>query len=145
MERKVSYTRYADDLSFSSARSQDLAGVERAVLDFCARSKNPALVVNEAKTVRVSRRDSRRVTGLVLTNDRMVSLDRKTKRLMRSRMHHFVTGRLGYEEILKLRGMLAYVNSVEPTFMRRLREKYGADAVQHCLEWPTESSSENPD
>lgn len=133
--RHVTYTRYADDLSFSSNRSDDLAVVERTVLEVCQKLKSPSLVVNQAKTVRVTRRDSRRVTGLVLTNDRKVSLGRDTKRRIRAWMHHFVTGRLEADEILKLRGMLAYINSVESSFLRRLRKKYGAEAIARCLQW----------
>jgi len=37
--------------------------------------------------------------------------------------------------VLKLKGMLAYVNSVEPAFMRRLRKKYGVEAIGQCLQW----------
>lgn len=142
-DRQISYTRYADDLSFSSKHSEVLAEAEMAVVDFCARSKSPALAVNEAKTVRLSKRDSRRVTGLVLTNDDKVSLGRETKRQIRAQMHHFVLGRLKDEEILKLRGMLAYVNSVESAFMHRLRKKYGDDAVYNCLKWTVDDSDES--
>ena len=142
-DRKISYTRYADDLSFSSECSEVLAEAEMAVIDFCARSKSPALAVNEAKTVRLTKRDSRRVTGLVLTNDDKVSLGRETKRQIRAQMHHFVSGRLKDDEILKLRGMLAYVNSVESAFLRRLRKKYGDDAVQNCLKWTVDDSDES--
>jgi RNA-directed DNA polymerase len=131
--RSVAYTRYADDLSFSSARSEELQAVERAVLTWCRRFRTPALTVNQAKTVRVSKRDSRHVTGLVLTNDRRISLGRDEKRLIRARVHYFVTGRLDMEQILQLRGTLAYVKSVEPTFMRRLRKKYGASAIRACF------------
>jgi RNA-directed DNA polymerase len=131
--RNVAYTRYADDLSFSSARSEQLRAVERAVLSLCGRSKSPALTVNQGKTVRVSKREARRVTGLVLTNDRKVSLGRDEKRRIRDRMHYFVTGRLEPEQILQLRGTLAYVKSVEPAFLRRLRKKYGADAIKACF------------
>ena len=142
-DRKISYTRYADDLSFSSEQSDVLAEAEMAVIDFCAKSKSPALTINEAKTVRLTRRDSRRVTGLVLTNDNKVSLGRETKRQIRAQMHHFVSGRLRDEEILKLRGMLAYVNSVESAFMHRLRKKYGDDAVRSCLKWTVNDSDES--
>ncbi len=131
--RNVAYTRYADDLSFSSARSEQLQTVERAVLSMCGRSRSPILTVNQGKTVRVSKRDARRVTGLVLTNDRKISLGRDEKRRIRARMHHFVTGRLQPEQILQLRGTLAYVKSVEPTFLRRLRKNYGADAIKACF------------
>lgn len=133
--RNVVYTRYADDLSFSAATSDRLQVVERAVIGWCSRSRSPRLTVNQSKTVRVSKREARRVTGLVLTNDRKVSLGRETKRRIRASLHHFVTGQMLPEDIPKLSGMLAYVNSVEPTFIRRLRKKYGSEAVRRCLQW----------
>jgi retron-type reverse transcriptase len=136
----VNYTRYADDLSFSAARSEDLQRVEQAVLSWCDTSMSPRLAVNQKKTVRVSKRDSRHVTGLVLTNDRKISLGRDTKRTIRATMHHFAIGRLTPDDILKLRGMLAYVNSVEPSFLRRLRKKYGSDVVRRCLQWKPDSN-----
>jgi len=132
--RGVRYTRYADDLSFSAAQSEDLQMVEQGVIRWCATSSSPRLSVNEKKTVRVSRRESRRVTGLVLTNDDKVSLGRDMKRAIRATMHHFATGRLTPDEIQRLRGMLAYVNSVEPPFLQRLRDKYGSDLVTRCLQ-----------
>jgi RNA-directed DNA polymerase len=125
----VTYTRYADDLSFSANNSDQLAVVERAVVELCVRLKSPSLTINAEKTVRVSRRDARRVTGLVLTNDRKVSLGRGEKRRIRASVHHFLTNRLDADETVKLRGMLNYVNSVEPAFMRRLAEKYGDEII----------------
>jgi len=125
----VIYTRYADDISFSANSSAQLQTVENAVLDLCARSKSPSLTINQRKTVRVSRRDARRVTGLVLTNDRRVSLGRDEKRRIRAWVHHFVTDRLDSAKTSQLRGMLNYVNSVEPAFLRRLGEKYGVEVI----------------
>lgn len=136
----VKYTRYADDLSFSATKSENLQLVEQAVIKWCESSTTPRLAVNPKKTVRVSKRESRRVTGLVITNDRKVSLGREMKRTIRATMHHFATGRLGPDDIFKLRGMLAYVNSVEPTFLRRLRKKYGADVVRRCLQWKPDAT-----
>jgi RNA-directed DNA polymerase len=133
--RGVTYTRYADDLSFSAAVSQELQIVEKFVVDWCAKSESPSLTVNQKKTIRVTKREARRVTGLVLTNDRKVSLGRETKRRIRAGLHHFVTGKMAPEDISRLSGMLAYVNSVEPSFMRRLRRKYGSQAVRRCLHW----------
>ena len=136
-DHNAAYTRYADDLTFSADRSSTLRLVEKAVLNFSRCSISPALAVNQDKTVRVSRRDSRRVTGLVLTNDRKISLGRERKRWIRAQMHHFVTDRLETEQILQLRGMLAYVDSVEPSFMRRLHKKYGDEAIRRCRKWTT--------
>ena len=131
----AAYTRYADDLTFSADRSRTLQLVEKAVLNFSRRSVSPTLAVNQDKTVRVSRKDSRRVTGLVLTNDGKVSLGREGKRRIRAQMHYFVTDRLETEQILQLQGMLAHVHSVESSFMRRLSKKYGPDTIRRCLKW----------
>ena len=95
-------------------------------------------MVNQEKTARVSKREARRVTGLILTNDGNVSLGRDAKRRVRASMHHFVTERLDAEQAQALQGMLAYVNSVEPDFMRRLADRYGAAEVQRCLHWRTD-------
>lgn len=129
----VAYTRYADDLSFSAARSTQLQLVEARVLELCSSLQSPSLTINQRKTVRVSRREARRVTGLVLTNDRKVSLGREQKRRLRACVHHFVTGRLPNEEIARLKGMLAYVNAVENSFIRRLRKSYGDDVIARIL------------
>ena len=75
----ATYTRYADDLTFSADRFRTLELVEQTVLNVSRRSVGLALSVNPNKTVRVSRKDSRRVTGLVLTNDGKVSLGREEK------------------------------------------------------------------
>ena len=137
-KHRVAYTRYADDLSFSATTSDQLSTVEDEVLRICRSMRSPRLTINSAKTVRVSKRDARRVTGLVLSNDQRVSIGRHEKRRIRASLHHFVTGRLAEDEISKLRGMLAYVKSVEPSFLSRLRQKYGDDAVERCFAWTSE-------
>ena len=134
-KERVAYTRYADDLSFSARSSKALARIEALVVETCARQTSPVLLINKAKTARVSRRESRRVTGLVLTNDGKVSIGRELKRRIRAQMHYFATGRLDSEQCFELRGMLAHINSVEPRFITRLRRKYGANVVRSCQRW----------
>jgi retron-type reverse transcriptase len=125
----VAYTRYADDLSFSADVSSKLQKIERAIVTLCRQMKSPQLTINPGKTVRVSKRDSRRITGLTISNDARVSLGRDRKRSIRASVHHYVTGRLAKEQQLELKGMLAYVNAVEPSFLARLRKKYGYDVI----------------
>ena len=125
----TSYTRYADDLSLSTNDPLALRWVEEGVISICRGLSTPTLVINPAKTVRVSKKTARRVTGLVITNDQKVSLGRDVKRRIRATVHRFVRGQLSAEEQLQLKGMLAYVNSVEPEFLERLRRKYGADVI----------------
>jgi hypothetical protein len=129
-ELGVTYTRYADDLSLSANSSSLLADAERMVTALCEITDSPRLTLNLKKTVRVSKKKSRRVTGLVLTNDGQISLGRDQKRIIRASVHHFLTDKLTKDEALSLRGMLAYVKSVEPGFLNRLRFKYGAENIR---------------
>jgi hypothetical protein len=126
---RVAYTRYADDLTFSAQTSNLLGEAEEMVTALCARLHGPRLVLNREKTVRVSKKRSRKVTGLVLTNDGQVSLGRGAKRQIRASVHHFLLGKLNKEQAMSLRGMLAYVNSVEPEYLNRLRAKYGDESI----------------
>ena len=126
----ISYTRYADDLSFSAQASDLLAEAEKQVAGLCTRRRSPRLTLNIEKTVRVSKKGSRKVTGLVLTNEGRISLGRDLKREISATVHYFLTGKLSKEETLSLRGTLAYANSVEPEFLNRLRAKYGPEVIR---------------
>lgn len=129
-KHEIMYTRYADDLSFSANVSSKLKEVEDFITKICKESRSPKLALNPEKLVRVSRKRSRRITGLVITNDAKISLGHDKKREIRAGIHHFVTGRLSNDQSLKLRGMLAYVKSVEPSFLGRLRKKYGSETIR---------------
>jgi RNA-directed DNA polymerase len=126
----IMYTRYADDISLSADVSSKLREVEQFIVKLCAQIRSPKVTLNSEKLVRVSKKQARRITGLVISNDAKVSLGHDKKRQIRASVHHFLTGRLNKEESLKLRGMLAYVKSVEPSFLTRLRKKYGLEAIR---------------
>jgi hypothetical protein len=130
---RVKYSRYADDLTFSSNRPNILREVEVQIGGICKRMMHPPLRLNAEKTVHASRGRSMRVTGLVLANSGEVSLGRDRKRLIRAQVHHFLVGKLSPEDAAKLRGMLAFVNSAEPTFIRRLRDHYGEAEIDTIM------------
>ena len=132
-KRKVKYTRYADDLAFSTNRANILREIEVQVARVCEEIAFPHLEVNKEKTVHTSRNGARRVTGLVLTNDGDVSLGREKKRLIRAQVYHYINGKLSHEEARKLRGMFAFVNSSEPAFIQRLRDYYGDEVIDRII------------
>jgi RNA-directed DNA polymerase len=129
----VIYTRYADDLTFSTNRTDVLQRIEKQIPKICTALGSPRLFLNRQKTVYASKRGSRRVTGLVLSNDGLVSIGRDKKRGIRATFHKYMSGGLADDEVAHLAGMLAFINSVEPSFLRRLSEKYGSAAVRDLL------------
>lgn len=132
-KRKVKYSRYADDLTFSTSRPNVLREVEVQLVEICQRMEHPKLRIKAEKTVHASRGGSRRVTGLVLANDGQVSLGHSRKRLIRAQVHQFLNGTLDPKEAIKLPGMLAFVNSVEPSYIRGLREHYGDAEIDSII------------
>ena len=116
----VTYTRYADDLTFSTNRKNMLGDVEKKIDEICSKLPYPRLRLNREKRVHASKATSRRVTGLVLSNDGSISLGHERKRYIHAAVHHFKHGKLTAAETKALAGLLAFVHSVEPKFLRPL-------------------------
>lgn len=136
-ERKVVYSRYADDLAFSTNEQDVLRGVESSVKNVCKELEYPRLRVNPNKTVSVSRAHRKVLVGLVLTPEGEVSLGREKKRLLRAKLHRFDTNALAADEVATLRGELAFAWSVEPNFIAALLVSFGVDVFRK-LELPFE-------
>ncbi len=125
----VTYTRYADDMTFSAKRTGYLQGVDRALRATIKKVRSPSLVLNEEKTVLATPKYKRFVTGLVIANDGKVSIGRNRKRLIRSAMHHQSLGKLSLKRQAWLSGMVAFIYDVEPEFYVRLERKYSFEVM----------------
>jgi hypothetical protein len=127
------YTRYADDLVFSTKEPEVLRLVEAHVTKTVDGLDFPRLEINQKKTIRTSKGHLRRVTGLTITPLGDVSLGRERKREIRAKLHHFIHKSLSSEEVAQLRGLLAFSMDVEPSFVDRLALKYGTDVMKAVM------------
>lgn len=125
LDKGVVYTRYSDDIALSMNSSVFRSDVLGRVRQLIEELPYPKLIINEDKTIYSSKAGKRIVTGLVVTNDGGVSIGREKKRIIRVQIHRFSKGILDESEIDELKGMLAYVKSVEPDFINRMKSKYG--------------------
>ncbi|HBO3456640.1 RNA-dependent DNA polymerase [Pseudomonas aeruginosa] len=131
----VRYTRYADDLTFTTNVRGILFELPDIVTKICAEIGYPTLRVNQDKTVFSSKGNNRHVTGLVLTNDNKISLGREKKRYFRSLIHRYSLGGMSSEDIYALKGRLAFAKHVEPTFYYAVVQKYGAELIKSIMEY----------
>lgn len=136
--KDVTYTRYADDLAFSTNLPNVLVEVEGFVSSVCKQLDYPDLSINREKTVFASKKHRRKLTGLILSNQERVSLGRDRKRIIRAMVHRFVQGNSTPDELDKLRGLVAFSLDVEPHFVNRLRNKYGGHQIDRILNSRTE-------
>ena len=134
LEIDVTYTRYADDMFFSTSSPHVLSDVPRFVIDTLRSIPYPtSLTLNLAKTRHSSLKGHRRVTGLVLSSQGTLSLGRRFKRAIRTQIYRIQT--LSPRERSELSGRLAFVKDVEPAFFNRLVLKYG-NLVSQALQVP---------
>lgn len=124
------YTRYSDDVSLSSERPGVLRVLEAYVKEVVLRITYPRLSFNEPKRVSASRGTLMRVTGLTLANDGRVTVGRLRKRGVRAGVQAFLTDALDDDRVRQLRGELAFVLSVEPSFRHVLLNSYGARVAE---------------
>ena len=119
----VIYSRYADDMYFSTRAVNVLSSVEQRVRETLRFTPN--FRVNDEKTIRTSSKHRVSVTGLVVTPEHKVSVGRALKRGVRTRLFLALAGRLEASEFASLRGTIAYIHGVEPSFVESLVEKFG--------------------
>ena len=127
------YTRYADDIFFSTDRKGVCSKFLEKVDQLFKKTSSPSLRINRSKTAYLSRKNQRRVTGLIICPDGKISIGRKKKRMISSLLFRYQKGVLEDKEIASLRGYISYVNDVEPAFINALALKYKGDVFRQLF------------
>ena len=114
------YTRYADDIFFSTNRKGGCGKFIDGVGKLVAATNSPKLTINSKKTAYLSRGNRRQITGLTISPNGRISIGRSRKRMIKSLFLEYKCARLDEKSIASLRGHLAYIKDVEPSFINRL-------------------------
>ena len=131
----ITYTRYADDMTFSTQRENVLFMLKEQIATLLAQSGYENITINESKTVFSSKAHNRHVTGVTLTNDNQLSVGRKNKRYASSLIFRFKLGELSTDETLTLKGLLAHYFHIEPRFKLSMKKKYGLAIINDIVNY----------
>lgn len=124
-EYNVIYTRYADDLAFSTNKPNVLSKILPEIIELCKRLNYPRnLQINTDKTIFTSKKYNRTLTGLVIGNDGNISIGREKKRTLRAMAHQAKLGSLSPAQVKTLLGKIAFLKSIDPNFATQLENKY---------------------
>lgn len=123
-EHDLKFSRYSDDLTFSTSSKGALFAVPDFIRKTLKAIKHPSLSVNDDKTVFSSKAHNRHVTGITLTNDGNLSIGRSKKRSIRTQVFLFSASRLSIEEARSLQGYISFARSIDPVFYAALLSKY---------------------
>jgi hypothetical protein len=121
------YTRYADDLTFSTA--DPAANVGRLLSAVERIASDEGFVLNAKKTAVMRAPNRQVVTGLVV--GATLRLSRKDLRRLRAFLHQCdragigaISSRIGKDALSVARGHLSYVKMVMPAYAERLKSEY---------------------
>lgn len=125
----ITYTRYADDLTFTTNIKEILFSIPNLIQEICENLAYPKLKINKNKTVFSSKKHNRHITGVTITNDATLSLGRERKRYIRSLVHQHTNGKLTKNQTQELNGLLAFSKHIEQKFFQSLITKYGLKTI----------------
>lgn len=130
----VTYTRYADDITFSTNKKDVLFDFPRHVKACLKRTTKGKIIINSSKTVFSSKGHNRHVTGVTITNEGKLSVGRQKKRFISSLVHKFSLNLIDEKEREKLIGLISFVEHIEAGFISKLVAKYGRDTIDKLYE-----------
>ena len=133
-QQEIYYTRYADDLTFSSNQKDVLFSIPLVVQNTLKHCFGRRLTINHSKTAFSSKAHNRHVTGVTITNEGKLSLGRERKRYIKHLVHQFILDTLDYDDLRHLQGFLSFAMHIEPTFLASLKVKYSSAVIKRIFE-----------
>ena len=132
--KRLTYTRYADDLTFSTKIKGVCAEIEPKIKEVIRSLAYPSLTLNTEKTIHLSKKNQRRITGVIVNNEGQLSIGRARKRTISALIHQFLLGKLSPPDIYHLQGLLGFSKDIEPEFVSRMKAKYGPEIIGEIFE-----------
>lgn len=126
------YTRYADDILYSTNNKKNILGFKAVLDNILEIKKYRNLKLNTYKTKLYKPNASKRITGVVITPMGEIKVPRNTKREVRTLL--FLDDKREINETLRLKGLLAYIKDIEPSYINTLIDKYRAQYL-NCINY----------
>ncbi|WP_373377344.1 reverse transcriptase domain-containing protein [Cupriavidus nantongensis] len=144
------YTRYSDDITISSVDKEPLCELDGAIRDILSAHEFPEMKLNERKTKISSTGRKIKILGMVILPNGQVSLDAKIKNRTETLLHLYVHNQSLLSEITNsdlqgsyetLSGLLNYANTIDKSYLDKLRRKYGITVIDTLIHQPKKSES----
>ncbi|MEN4927500.1 retron St85 family RNA-directed DNA polymerase [Erwinia billingiae] len=126
-KEEISYTRYADDLTFSAENIEKLETVYDFISNLIIRTEHPKLLINKDKTRYIGKGRSKRVTGVVITHEGELGVGRYLRKKIRAMVYLYSQKKLRKKDIPYLHGMLSHINKIEHDYYIKLKNQYGSE------------------
>lgn len=110
-KKEIAYSRYADDLSFSSndrITLKSIYGVVNRIIE------DEGFIINSSKTHFLTPKSKRSITGITITSDGLKA-PKEMKRMLRSMIHRAIVS-CDYHTSNRIKGYISYISSIEEDY-----------------------------
>ena len=125
----ITYSRYADDMTFSTLKKDQLFIIPDIVNKTLKQNSYKRISIKLSKTVFSSKAHNRHVTGVTLNNNGEISIGRERKRMLSSLIFQAMYGKLDNDEISSLKGQLVQAFYIDNKFKVSMHKKYGINII----------------
>lgn len=132
ISHNIIYTRYADDLAFSSNNISELFLIESFVKNTLRSSYLGKLKLNQEKTVITHRGNNRFVTGVKINEQNVLTLGRKQKRYLYACVHNVLI-KENVKNALEIQSLIGKINFfifIQPDFKKEIDKKYKRNVIE---------------
>jgi RNA-directed DNA polymerase len=139
-KNNIIYTRYSDDLIFSSqTKLTDFATIASDILQDTSENK---FLLNTFKSKYLDKTKRVKILGLVITPDGHITVPKERKGNIRKLLYFYTSNQAKFKEFLfenyqgklsKAYGELNYINDIDIDFVDFLRKKYGNYTIDKFL------------
>lgn len=115
-ETNVNYSRYADDLCFSSNYFKNLIDLVPKIREILNKS---GFALNDDKTRFMSGKHKIVVTGLYLNSGR-ITVGRERKRIVRAALHSYYVKKDSNINLNEIYGMISFISGIEKDYKKKI-------------------------
>lgn len=115
-KRNITYSRYADDLIFSSNDEVLLKKTKKVIFDII---DDEGFNINNDKIRFISPQTRKSITGLLIVENKVI-VPKELKRKVRAMIHNMVVS-TDYDNIDKIKGYIAYISSIESNYKEKIK------------------------
>lgn len=124
-EKSIAFTRYADDLTFSTNNFIDLKNLLAFLNENLNLLQSPKLTLNDKKTKIIGNGRSKRITGIIITHEGNLSIGRYSRKKIRAMLFNYKNNTIKNEDIPYLHGIVSHMRNIEPSYFKKLLNIYG--------------------